>query len=49
MGKPAYPTQSQIKQLQTAAQLPSPESIQIRDEKLELTLPPDGLALIEVQ
>jgi xylan 1,4-beta-xylosidase len=49
MGKPAYPTQSQIKELQTAAQLPSPESIQIRDEKLELTLPPDGLALIEVQ
>ena len=49
MGRPAYPTPTQIKQLQTAAQLPPAESIPIHDGKITLALPPDGLALVELQ
>jgi xylan 1,4-beta-xylosidase len=49
MGRPPNPTPTQIKQLQTAAQLPPPESIPIHDGKITLSLPPDGLALVELQ
>jgi xylan 1,4-beta-xylosidase len=49
MGRPATPTQAQIEKLRGAALLPAPERMTVRDGKLELTLPPDGLALIEVR
>ena len=49
MGKPAYPTAAQIKKLQHAANLPPPEIHPVQDNRLELTLPPDGLALIELR
>jgi len=47
MGKPVDPTPKQIEQLRSAAQLPPPEVEYLRDGKLTLVLPPDGLALIE--
>ncbi|MFY9690442.1 MAG: hypothetical protein WAJ86_10950 [Candidatus Acidiferrales bacterium] len=47
MGKPVDPTQKQIEDLRSAAQLPPPDVEYFRDGKLTLVLPPDGLALIE--
>jgi hypothetical protein len=49
MGKPAYPTQAQIAALKKAAQLPPPESSEVRNGELTLTLPSYGLAVIEVK
>ena len=48
MGKPASPTREQIAQLQRAAQLPAAETRPITTNGLDLTLPPHGLALIEI-
>jgi xylan 1,4-beta-xylosidase len=49
MGSPRYPTQSQIATLREAAQLPAPESRNVRDGELTLTVPSYGLAVIEVR
>jgi xylan 1,4-beta-xylosidase len=49
MGRPAYPTAAQVKKLQSVASLAPPEEKLVQDQKLELTLPPDGLALIELR
>jgi xylan 1,4-beta-xylosidase len=48
MGKPASPTREQTVQLQRAAQLPAPETRAITNNAIDLTLPPHGLALIEI-
>jgi beta-xylosidase len=47
MGKPTYPTQSQIQGLRNAAQLPPPEKVRIHHDRLIIKLRPQGLALIE--
>ncbi|HLW89453.1 MAG TPA: hypothetical protein VKR57_13245 [Terriglobales bacterium] len=49
IGAPRYPTQAQILALRKAAQLPAPEGRDLRDGELSLTLPPYGLAVIEVK
>jgi xylan 1,4-beta-xylosidase len=49
MGSPRYPTQAQIQELKKAAELPAPESGNLKDGELTLTLPSYGLALIEVK
>lgn len=49
MGRPGYPTQAQIEKLRGSALLPLPEMMTLHDGKLELTLPPDGLDLIELR
>ncbi|MGH8121585.1 MAG: GH39 family glycosyl hydrolase, partial [Rudaea sp.] len=49
MGSPVNPTMAQIKTLREAAQLPAPESVAIKDGTLRVTLPPQGLAVIEVK
>lgn len=49
MGRPANPTQAQIVKLRNSAELPPPEETLIKDGQLELAIPPDGLALIELQ
>ncbi len=49
MGRPATPTQAQIETLRGAARLPEPEMMTLHEGKLQLTLPPDGLALIELR
>jgi xylan 1,4-beta-xylosidase len=48
MGKPAYPTPSQIQALRSAANLPPPERVRIQKGQLTIVLPSQGLALIEI-
>jgi len=49
MGSPRYPTQTQIQQLQQAADLPAPEARHLESEQFTLTLPSHGLAVIEIK
>jgi xylan 1,4-beta-xylosidase len=49
MGQPAYPTQKQIEELRRAAMLPPATVEYFRNGKLTLSLPADGLALVEVR
>jgi xylan 1,4-beta-xylosidase len=49
MGSPQYPTQKQIQELRQAAELPAPERQSLKNGELKLTLPPHGLAVIEVK
>jgi beta-xylosidase len=52
MGSPAYPSQEQIGQLRTAAELPPPKRQILPAEKLaefSITLPPDSVALLEFE
>ena len=48
MGRPAYPTRAQITQLREAGRLAPPQVLRIDHDTLQLTLPPYGLALLEV-
>ncbi len=47
MGKPPNPTQAQIQQLRSAANLPPPENVDIRQDNLAIVIPAQGLAIIE--
>ena len=49
MGAPPYPTQKQIQELRKAAELSPPEARPIKNGELTLTLPGQGLALIELR
>ncbi len=49
MGRPRYPTQAQIEALNKASALPAPEIRKLEKGVLNLTLPVNGLAVIEVQ
>lgn len=49
MGSPAYPTQPQIAALRKGAKLPAPESSDLRNGELTVTLPSYGLAVIELK
>ena len=49
MGRPRYPTPAQIEKLRQAGTLPAPEKIQIRNGTLDVALPPQGLALLELR
>lgn len=49
MGNPIYPTQKQIAELRRAAEIPPPESQALNHGEIKLTLPPKGLALIELK
>jgi len=49
MGSPRYPTPSQVRQLRAAAELPQPESHDLKNGELTLTLPAYGLALIQLK
>ena len=48
MGSPKDPTRQQIGELRRASGLGEPEGAQIRDHRLAVTLPPMGLAVIEI-
>jgi xylan 1,4-beta-xylosidase len=48
MGSPADPTPAQVQSLRHAARLLAPESRSIQNGRIELQLPPNALALIEV-
>ena len=49
MGSPKYPTQAQVEALRKAADAGPAEDVPIRDHKLTVTLPPMGLAVIEIR
>jgi len=49
MNSPRYPTPPQIQQLRRASELPEPETLKLKGDELTLTLPPHGLALIELK
>jgi xylan 1,4-beta-xylosidase len=49
MGRPPYPTREQIEQLRRAAELPAPETQALQDGQLQLTLPAQSLAVIEIR
>jgi len=49
MGSPKYPTEEQVQALQKVADLSAPETAAIRDHRLTVTLPPMGLAVIEIR
>ncbi len=49
MGRPVSPTREQIEQLRRAAALPPPEAGPLTGNRVTLTLPPHGLALIEIR
>jgi xylan 1,4-beta-xylosidase len=48
MGSPRYPTQAQIKALNAASTLPAPERRRLSQGSLDLTLPVNGLAVLEL-
>ena len=49
MGSPRYPTEAQIEALRSAARLSVPESRDLHNGELTLTLPAYGLAVIELK
>ena len=49
MSTPRYPTLSQIQELRRASELPEPETIELKANKLTLPLPAHGLVLIELK
>lgn len=49
MGSPVSPTPAQLEQLRKAAVLGAPEVAKIVDGKLKLSLPPNGLAVVEIK
>ena len=49
MGSPRYPTSKQIQELRHAAELPAPEKRDLKNGAFTLTLPPQGLAVIELK
>ena len=48
MGSPTYPTRAQLAQLIKSAQLPPAAAVPIRNNRLSVTLPPHGLAILEL-
>ncbi|HLX86142.1 MAG TPA: hypothetical protein VKR59_19735 [Terriglobales bacterium] len=49
MGAPRSPTQSQLKDLRRAADIPPPEVRKLENGQLELTIPAHGLAVVELK
>jgi xylan 1,4-beta-xylosidase len=48
MGKPGYPTQAQIQQLNAESKLLVPEKRSLTNGKLVIDLPPNALLLVEI-
>ena len=48
MGKPRYPTQTQIKELRQVAILGQPETAKLDHGSLTVTVPPKGLAIVTI-
>jgi len=49
MGSPAYPSKAQIEALRRASETGAPETVAIPQHRLSLTLPPMGLAVVEIR
>lgn len=48
MGSPTYPTREQVAKMNKASALPAPEQSELENGQLELVLPVNGLAVIEI-
>jgi beta-xylosidase len=48
MGNPRYPTRKQVEKLNRAAEIPPAETARLTRGSLEIELPVNGVALIEV-
>jgi xylan 1,4-beta-xylosidase len=48
MGSPRYPTRAQVAELNKASALPPPEHETLTGDRLDLTLPVNGLAIVEI-
>jgi xylan 1,4-beta-xylosidase len=48
MGSPQYPTRDQLEALQSGSALAAPEDLSIVNDRVSITLPPNGLATVEV-
>lgn len=48
IGKPSYPTQAQIQQLNAESKLLVPEKRSLTNGKLVIDLPPNALVLVEI-
>ena len=48
MGRPDSPSREQITQLREAGQLPAPEQLDPVEGRFEITIPPQGLVLVEL-
>lgn len=48
MGRPRYPTRAQVEQLNKASQVGEPEVVQLRSGTLQVAVPVNGLAILEV-
>lgn len=48
MGSPRYPSRAQVKQLNRAAELPAPESKKLQNGSISVTIPENGLLLMEI-
>jgi xylan 1,4-beta-xylosidase len=48
MGSPQYPTPDQLQTLRSASILPAPEELPIMNDRVSITIPPSGLATVEV-
>ena len=48
IGSPQYPTREQIEEMKQRAALPAPEQVAIRSQALSVSIPPNGIALLEL-
>jgi xylan 1,4-beta-xylosidase len=48
MGSPRYPTEAQIRQLRSAAELSPPEERELKDGSITIKIPAHGLVLLEL-
>ncbi len=48
MGRPAFPSREQIAQLRAAGKLAAPEQLGVTNGKFEITVPPQGLVVVEL-
>ena len=49
IGSPQYPTMAQVDQINREGELPPPEAIALKSGEIEITIPPNGIAVLEVQ
>ena len=49
LGSPRYPTQAQLQTLRAASQLSAPEKHEVKNAELSLTIPSQGLVLVELK
>ena len=49
MGRPDFPSREQLAQLREAGKLDAPESLVVRNGRLDVRIPPQGLVVIEVR